>query len=435
MQKLICGGLGAALLVAAGCGIAPHQGLGDVADRPLAARNAAAFAAAQAVAIDQAVERVTKRPATRDNSFRMWLDGADSYGNLYAMIRSAKRTIWVSTFEFHGDAQGLAYTTLLGAKAREGVEVKVLVDQLGGSLEKDTAVFLDMIRDAGGEVRRYPTQWLHDFLGINHRKLHIVDGEVAMTGGMNIGNQYFTDYHDTLATVRGGVVRDMAAEFFRDWVRAGGKAPKALPAAPAGGETPIRVLTTSAPEKRTEIFDGLTAAIGAAKDHINMAVPYFSDDDLVEMLQDAARRGVKVRVTLPDLKPPKKAVDVSHLFNRIHPAAARKLLAAGAEVRLYTGRKLHLKVTEIDQAWVSYGSANGDTMSYLRNQELNLAIADPAVARDVRERLFEADLAHSRPITEEDMKVPFFQRPINAALEALSYYLGVKEPDLIPRAW
>ncbi len=421
-----------ALFALSGCGLVGPQGLAGQAGGPLAASNLAA--PEQVDAIDRSVERVTRRPASHDNSFQMWLDGPDAYSNLYAMIKSAKRTIWVSTFEFHGDAQGLAYTTLLGAKARAGVEVKVMVDQLGGSLETDTAVFLDMIRDAGGEIRRYRAQWVKGSLGIYHRKLHIVDGEVAMTGGMNIGNQYFTDYHDTLATVRGGAVSDMGDEFFRDWVRAGGKAPKTLPAAPSGGDTRIRVLTTSAPEDREEIRDGLMAAIGAAKDHINMAVPYFADEDLIEMLQDASRRGVKVRVMIPDLKPPRKTIDVSHIFNRIHPSAARKLLKAGAEVRLYVGRKLHLKVTEIDGAWVSYGSANGDTMSYLRNQELNLAIADAKVAADVRTRLFEADVAHSRPITEEDLNVPFFARPINSAFEALAYYLGVNDSDLVPRA-
>lgn len=478
-----------------GCGLARTPALDPGSNAAIRAQSAAA----QAEAIDRAVERVTRRPATHDNTFQMWLDGPDSYGNLFAMIRAARRSIWVSTFEYHADAQGLAFTTLLGSKARQGLEIKVLVDQLGGSLEKDTAAFLDMLREAGAEVRRYPVQWHHGFLGINHRKLHIVDGEVAMTGGMNIGDPYFTSFHDTLATVRGGVVRDLSEEFYRDWVRAGGQAPPTLPAALPGanqvatrtelpdapgprspgasqvgeqtglsaanrtsspGASPVatqadlsaatstetrippstrapdvrmRVLVTSAPEKRHEIFDGLMAAIGAARDHINMAVPYFSEENLVEMLQDAARRGVKVRVMIPDLIP-SKGIEVGNLFNRIHPGAARKLMASGAEVRLYTGAKLHLKVTEIDGAWVSYGSANGDAMSFLRNQELNLAIADPAVAEDVRLRLFEADLARSRPVTEADLRVPFFQRPIDAALEALSYYLGVKAPDLLPRA-
>jgi cardiolipin synthase len=378
---------------------------------------------AQSAAIDAAVGRVTRRQASYDNSFQMFLDGPDAYGNLHAMIGGAKRSIWVSSFEFHADAQGLALTTLLGAKARTGVEVKLLVDRLGGNLEKGTQDFLKMVRDAGGEAREYPTQWLHGFVGIDHRKLYIVDGQIAMTGGMNIGDMYYTDFHDTLGTVRGTAVRDMATEFFRDWKRAGGTVPATLPDPVKAGETPIRVLTTSAPEGRTEIFDGLSAAIGSARDHINLAVPYFSDDDLIEVLQDAAARGVKVRVKLPE---PGPSDGVGAIFNHLHPASARKLMAAGAEVRYYEGLGLHLKVTEIDDAWVSYGSANGDTMSFIRNQELNLAIADPIVAQDVRKRLFEADLAHSRLITEADLKARPLERAMTSALDALSYYLGVQ---------
>jgi cardiolipin synthase len=389
-----------------------------------AARNALA---ARADAIDAAVERITKRPATTDNSFQMHLDGPAAYTEMHALVKAARKSVWISTFEYHADAQGLALSMLLGAKAREGVEVKVLVDKLGSSLEKETASFLQLIRDAGGEVRAYEPVWVHDFLGIHHRKLYLFDGQVAMTGGMNIGDAYYQDFHDTLGTIRGSAVTTMAQEFFRDWRQSGGKAPKALPEAPRGGESKVRVLTTSSYEKRTEILDGLTAAIGAARDHIDLAVPYLTDDDLIELLQDAARRGVKVRVTIPIPRASKKA-DVGVIFNRVNPTSARKLMAAGAEVRYYLGKKLHLKVTEIDGAWVCYGSANGDTMSYLRNQELNLAIADPAVAADVRQRLFEADTPLTRPITEADLKLSAFDWPIQTALDALSYYLGVRPP-------
>ncbi|MBM3266559.1 MAG: phosphatidylserine/phosphatidylglycerophosphate/cardiolipin synthase family protein [Candidatus Sericytochromatia bacterium] len=416
------------LLSLAGCGGAPTgtRALAGPPQQALAARNA------QSAAIDASVGRVTRRSASHDNSFRMYLDGPDSYGELFEMIRGAKRSIWISSFEYHADVHGLAMTTLLGAKARAGVEVKLLVDKVGGNLEKGTQDYLRLVREAGGEAREYPTQWVNGFVGIDHRKLFIVDGTVAMTGGMNIGDMYYEDFHDTLGTVRGGAVRDMAREFFRDWKRAGGQAPASLPDAVRDGDTSIRVLTTSGPEGRTEIFDGLAAAIGAAKDHINVAVPYFSDDDLVEVLEDAAAEGVKVRLLLPDIETYSR-VDVGILFNYLNPASARKLLAAGAEVWFYRGKKLHLKVFEIDDAWVCYGSANGDTMSFLRNQELSLAIADPAVAQDVRKRLFEADLALSRRVTEKDLQLRPAAQAFSSALDALSYYFGVKPGSSVYR--
>lgn len=369
------------------------------------------------------IDNVTLARRTFNNaSPQIFIDGKEAYPEVERLIDSAQKSIYVEMFLFQDDASGRRMADKLIARQRQGIDVKILIDKLGLLSRKSDLRIYDYLVSQKMDVRTYNKSIL-GFTGINitHRKLILIDGETGMTGGMNLGDTYAFQWHDTLTEFQGEVVQAMQNEFFTDWTNAGGKIPAVTPKLPSGkvyGNTPMRVVITSAPEsrRRYEIRLSTMEAINSAKDRIYLSAAYLSDDDLIDALVNAKKRGVDLNVVIPQKGD-------SPIYNTLNLNAVKKLVQVDAKVYFYQPRFTHTKALIADSLTI-VGSANTDARSFRENQELNVIIEDNNFQQNMLSRLFQNDINQSKPATLDSVKnVSIIKKLAISALEILDYYL------------
>ena len=222
---------------------------------------------------------------------------------------------------------------------------------------------------------------------------------------MNLGREYYSEWHDLMVKVEGPVVASLSREFNGAWRKAGPWGDLALfrkPAflrrpAPVDGGVPLRLLRTDAARGQTHVLGATLLAIRAARQRVWIENPYFAHDDIVQAVVAAARRGVDVRVILP-------ARGDSTIMDAGNLGTARAVIEAGGKVFRYP-RMTHMKVMIAD-GWGCIGSANLDILSMRINRELNLAFSDPAVVRDLEAQVFLPDFRASKRIRLEETSSP-----------------------------
>lgn len=349
----------------------------------------------------------------------MHIDGDDAYKAMETLIDSAKKNLYIETFLFFDDETGRKIADKLVKKKKQGVDVKILVDSLGLKVVKTTRIY-DYLKSEGIDIKIY-NKLLIGIHGINitHRKILIADGDYGITGGMNFGNEYSKEWHDSMTEFHGEVVQDLQKEFFVNWKKAGGTIPSNAPKLlnKTYGTTPMRVTVTSAHEqdKRYQIKHSLLTLIDNAKKRVVMEGAYFSDDNLVKTLISTAKRGVDVEVIMP------KKGD-SKIFNKINPATAKALLKEGVKVYFYQPRFSHMKAALIDNFAV-IGSANPDARSFRENQELNVIIENSKFNADLEKRLIAVDLKQSTVERLDTVQVGLGQKIAQSLYEIIDYYL------------
>ncbi|MCB1070007.1 MAG: cardiolipin synthase, partial [Kiritimatiellae bacterium] len=233
----------------------------------------------------------------------------------------------------------------------------------------------------------------------NHRKIVVVDGEVAYVGGLNVGDEYLgldpkmSPWRDTHVEVRGPVVQGVQLSFAEDWYWAAGEVLSGLnwtPRAVEGGEV-VALCLPSGPADRLETATlYFLSAINHAQRRIWVASPYFvPDEQIVSALQLAALRGVDVRILIPK-NPDNLMVGLSAY------SYLEELEAVGVRVFRYKPGFMHQKVMLVDDLAASVGTANFDNRSFRLNFEVSMILVDPQFARTV-EAMLEADFARSEP--------------------------------------
>lgn len=313
-----------------------------------------------------------------------------------AAIDAARRSIHIEVYQLVADEIGWALARKLAAKAKEGVQVRLLVDYYGSGVKKGVEIkkLLAYLRENGAEaLTNDSARWTGSR---DHRKVMVLDGLVGFTGGMNIGGHYQVEWHDQQSRIEGPAVARLQDSFLEQWAESGGSVrgreefyPE-LKSVPGGAEA--RVVFHAGNSDRNIKAMYLRAFMTAEKS-IRAAAPYFADPDVVDALAAAAARGVKVQLVFPALNNKAIAMKSSRSF---YP----RLLAAGVEIYEYQGRMAHQKVVTIDGEWNSFGSSNLDSRSLKNNHELNVVSRDPRLAARIGAALFDADLPQSRRITE-----------------------------------
>ncbi|HKB70032.1 MAG TPA: cardiolipin synthase [Thermoanaerobaculia bacterium] len=322
-------------------------------------------------------------------------------------IAAARRSIWAEYYMVKNDTTGRQFLDLLARRAREGLDVRFLYDAVG-SWGIDAGA-LETLRKAGGHVEVFlPINPLRRRWAVhlrNHRKILVLDGAVAMTGGMNIGDEYsghrgrraVRAWRDTLLVLEGPAAGALAEVFAEDWSFATGTeeildAPRQAEAESGGSLVSI---LPSGPDQeanaaRLAYFAGITSAVSRCW----IASPYFIPDGPTNRaLVTAALRGVDVRILLPE----KNDVTLMGPAGRSYYNA---LVKAGARIFEYRPAMLHSKSMSVDGRWCLIGSANVDVRSFWLNFEISALIFDTKFAAAV-ESQFERDLAQSREITPE----------------------------------
>jgi len=353
------------------------------------------------------------------------LNGDQIFPPMLAAIRAAQKSVTFETYIYWSGDIGKQFADALSERARAGVKVHVLLDWVGSS-KMDESYFTEM-KAAGVEVEKFHKPHWYNLARMNnrtHRKLLITDGQVGFTGGVGIapewtGNAQDPDHwRDSHYQVKGPAVAQMQATFLDNWLKVTGKVMHGeayFPAIAPGGTQKVQMFSSS-PSSGSESMQLMYhLAITSAEHSLDLSVAYFVPDDLtLQLLLDAVKRGVRLRLITPG----------EHTDTETVKAASRAtwgpLLKAGAEVYEYVPTMYHCKVMIVDQLMVSVGSTNFDNRSFRLNDEANLNVYDAPFAQ--RQTLvFEDDLKRSRRVTYED----WLDRPLKEKLaEKVASLLG-----------
>ncbi|MEZ5707562.1 MAG: phospholipase D-like domain-containing protein [Burkholderiaceae bacterium] len=337
------------------------------------------------------------------NRVELLLNGDRIFPPMLEAISSARHTITFETFIYWSGQVGDAFAQALCERAQAGVRVHVLLDWVG-SWKMDEAL-LDRLQSSKVEVRRFhKPHWSH-WARLNnrtHRKLLVVDGTVGFTGGVGSADQWLGDarspeeWRDSHYRVQGPVVAQMQAVFLDTWMRATGQVLHGedyFPKLTAVGNQAAQMFSSSPSGGSESMHLMFMLALTAAKSYIDLSASYFVPDSLtIRTLEQAARRGVVVRVLLPN-----HHID-SVFVRKASRASWGPLLRAGVQIAEYQPTMYHNKCLVVDGRFVSVGSTNFDNRSFLLNDEANLNVLDSGFAERLHQ-VFEADWAKGKPIT------------------------------------
>ncbi|CAK7061667.1 MAG: Major cardiolipin synthase ClsA [Parabacteroides sp.] len=345
----------------------------------------------------------------------IYTNGSDKFRDLISEIEKATHHIHLQYYIFCDDKIGNVIKELLIAKAKEGVEVRVLYDDVGCWKVKEK--FFKEMKDAGIEV--------YAFLKVafpvltskvnyrNHRKIVVIDGKVGFMGGMNIADRYekgtdWGTWRDTHFKITGKGVHGLQAAFLIDWYVVSKQLLNAktyYPPVPVYSEDNIMQIATSGPVGQWRILlQAYIFMIANAKKYIFIQTPYFlPTEGLNQALQTSALGGIDVRLMLPKRSDTRTANMATHSF-------IDEMVKAGVKVYFYKPGFLHSKLLVTDDAVTCIGSANMDFRSFEHNFEINAFVYQPAFAKQMR-KVFMYDMHHcERLVPTRWLRRPLKQR-------------------------
>ena len=353
---------------------------------------------------------------TQDNALRLFTDISEQYSQMEKDILAAKNTVHMQYFIIKNDSVGMRFIDLLAKKAREGVQVRLLYDAFGAP--QTTMTCFRPIIEAGGQVCRYYGKRRTNFVNLNHRnhrKIVVIDGEIAYTGGANLGEEYtggharIKPWRDTHLRIKGSSVYMLQIRFLLDWSfsskeRFNFDSPAILstyfPDSEGEGDAGVQIVSGGPDTKGEPVRNGYVKLINNAKETVFIQTPYFIPDELaLESLKIAARSGVDVRIMLPGVP------DKSYVYH-ITLSYVEELLAAGIKVYLYNGF-LHAKTIVADGMMASIGTTNFDIRSFSLNFEVNAFIYDQAFCA-LCDQAFLTDMENAKQINIKE----FLGRPL-----------------------
>ncbi|MGI8559906.1 MAG: cardiolipin synthase [Luteimonas sp.] len=379
---------------------------------------------ADAAELARLSQGATGLAGTSARDVRLLVDGAAKYEALLADIRAATLHVHLEYYIYEPDRTGRALRDALVERARAGVKVRLLLDAVGSAGARN--FFGDLI-DAGGELAwfhplRFGRVWQRPWLNLRtHRKIVVIDGRIAYTGGMNVTDEQDerlgdAAYRDLHLRLEGDAVRVLQGVFAEDWAYATGGHDFLADLAretPAGRRDPIAThVLVSGPDSSWEPIHRLhVAAIYAARERVWLTTPYFVPGEAAMMaLTSAALGGIDVRLLVPRMSD-----------SRLVTLAARSyygpLLRAGVKVYEYGPRLLHSKSLLVDDHFALIGSANFDHRSFRLNFEVSLLFDDAGIAAELA-RMIETEFAHA-PRVRRDGNRPLLRERLPEALARL----------------
>jgi cardiolipin synthase len=357
---------------------------------------------------ERAMSSLLGPPIVGGNRITCLLNGDQIFPPMLAAVRAAQNKITFETYIYWSGAIGREMSAALAERAKAGVRVHVLLDWVGSAKLDRQA--LEAMQTAGVEVERYrPLRWynLSRFNSRTHRKILVVDGNVGFIGGVGIADQWLGNaetpdsWRDSHFQLEGPAVAQLQAAFMDNWIKTRSEVlhhKVYFPPLESVGATYAQTFKSSPREGSGSVRLMYLLSIAAAQERILLANSYFvPDDQSVEALIAAAKRGVTVEIIVPG----------AHIDTQLTRRASRSrwgtLLEAGMAIYEYQPTMFHCKVMVVDRCWTTVGSTNFDNRSFRLNDEANLNVLDPTFA-EVQSRVFEQDKSRSRRVTLQEWR-------------------------------
>jgi cardiolipin synthase len=359
---------------------------------------------------------------SHDNSVTLLMNGQEKFDDLFKAIEEARSSIHMEYFNFRNDSINRELVTRLAKKVKQGVEVRLLFDGFGNVSNNRPMRKQDIrrIREAGIEIYefnpvRFP--WLDDIWSRDHRKIVVIDGQIAYTGGMNVADYYIKgtkqvgSWHDMHCRIQGTEVNTLQRIFLKMWNKVTGqqiRGPKYFREASkddyftglkpdvcgSAGHKMVGIINREPHKTNKIIREFYTNAIRYAKDSIKIINPYFTlNHKIKKALKDAAKRGVKVEIML-SVKSDVPLTPDCGFYN------AHKLMKHGCTVWMYKPGFHHTKIIMVDGRFCTVGSANLNSRSLSWDYEENAVIIDPCTT-DELSNLFDSQKKDCFKLTPE----------------------------------
>jgi cardiolipin synthase len=367
---------------------------------------------------------ITYAPFTLNNQIEIFTNGEDKFQSLIQDITNAKSFIYIQYYIFADDSLGSKIADLLIQKAAEGVEVKVIYDHVG-SFGTSNKFFKHMCKngvDAHPFFRVTFPQLANRINWRNHRKIVVIDREIAYIGGMNIADRYLSDsdyphWRDTHFRLKGDIVESLLVSFAIDWNFMNKPLPKHKnenPNTNLKNNVGIQLVTSGPTDTWNNLSITFLKAISSARKSIYIQTPYFLPTEaLFHAMGAAALSGIDVRIMMP------RKSD-SFMLRLASYSYITSCLATGIKVYLYEPGMLHAKTMIIDDTIVTAGSTNFDFRSFENNFECNLFIYDKEI-NDKMRNIFANDMKDCTKITFKNWKKrSLFQRTLESCIRLLS---------------
>lgn len=346
-------------------------------------------------------DRVARNRLQAGNRIELLENGEQAYPAMLTAIGQARSTINLSSYIFDGDGVGRLFVTALADAAARGVAVRVIVDALGEYYS--TIAARAALKGSAVDIRPYLPISQGSFINLrNHRKLLIVDGLVAFSGGMNIRSRHCVEQSspgeatlDLHFRVQGPVIADLQRIFLEDWYFVSGQrldGPDFFPPLPACHRAVMRAIADGPDRELRKLEWIVMGALSTARQRVRIMTPYFIPDrPMMVALTTAALRGVEITLILPG----KNNLPFAAWASR---ASYWELLKNGIRIHEQQASFNHAKLLQIDDHWTLIGSANLDTRSLRLNFELNLSVYDLSFATAIN-RYLDAALNRSHTVT------------------------------------
>ena len=360
------------------------------------------------------------------NSFQLISSNVEAFELLINEIKSAQKSISMSTYVFKDDTVTQEIIDALSERAKSGVEVRLLIDSLGSYRLYFFQGALKKLRDAGGTVSffmpllRLPYQ---NYINLrNHRKIYLFDSKILLSGGMNLSDEYMgpkpssTQWEDILFRSEGEAAYQYGQIFEDDWAYATRQTHRETPRPPSQkvhGNTYMQVVPSGPDIRGDALLEALISAIHSAQERIWIVTPYFvPDETLTYALKIAKHKGVDVKLITPK--------NSNHLIADLSRSSYMRALAENnIDLVLYRGNMLHAKAILFDNAAVMIGSVNIDNRSLLLNYEVVSLVYSEGIIEDVESWMQDF-------IKESDSQMP----PASKMRRILENFMRILAPQL-----
>ncbi len=360
-------------------------------------------------------EAISESPLIAGNRTRLLQDGPQTFRAMFSAIKSATNHINLEYYIFEDvESDGAHLGDLLIAKRQAGVAVNVIYDSYGSG--STTKAFLDRLKQAGinlvsfNPVNPLESKVAYSINDRDHRKILVVDGKVAIIGGVNLSTAYQSNpigksggppgttqdqWRDTDLQIEGPAVAELQKLFLDHWTKQKGPPldqSAMFPTMAPKGNAVARVLGSTPDNEIPLYYVTLLTAIRTAEKSVKITTAYFAPTKQeMEALTQAAQRGVDVRLILPASSDSPLSIAVAH-------ARYSELLGAGVKIYEMHGVVLHSKTVVVDGVWSAIGSSNFDHRSVVFNDEVDVVVLGSDAIQDLEEGVFQADQAAAKRI-------------------------------------